>query len=117
MTGSPKESSRLSGGIEPWKQAGRDHAVGGALAGVYVTWLLLTARSLGFARDEGFYFRAASDYARWFDLLFTHPAQAFSQSAIDASWATNHEHPALMKSLFALSWMFLHERHALFGYQ
>jgi 4-amino-4-deoxy-L-arabinose transferase-like glycosyltransferase len=91
-----------------------DHAIGAALALLYVTWLLSTARSLGFARDEGFYFHAATDYARWFDLLLAHPAQAVQQAAIDSCWATNHEHPALMKSLFALSWMFLHERHALF---
>jgi 4-amino-4-deoxy-L-arabinose transferase-like glycosyltransferase len=114
MTGGAKERAQFAGD-ESWKRTAQDHGVGAALAALYVAWLLLTARSLGFARDEGFYFRAASDYARWFDLLFTHPAQAFSQSAIDASWATNHEHPALMKSLFALSWMFLHERHAVFA--
>jgi 4-amino-4-deoxy-L-arabinose transferase-like glycosyltransferase len=97
------------------KTALRDHAIGATLAFLYVTWLLWTARSLGFARDEGFYFHAASDYARWFQLLFTHPAQALEQGAIDASWATNHEHPALMKSLFALSWMFFHQKHRLFA--
>jgi 4-amino-4-deoxy-L-arabinose transferase-like glycosyltransferase len=92
-----------------------DHAIGASLAILYVAWLLATARSLGFARDEGFYFHAAWDYSRWFQLLFTHPAQALEQHAIDASWSTNHEHPALMKSLFALSFMFLHERHAVFA--
>ena len=65
---------------------------------------------MGFARDEGFYFHAASDYARWFELLFRAPAEAMQRPAIDASWATNHEHPALMKSLFALSFMYLHEK-------
>jgi 4-amino-4-deoxy-L-arabinose transferase-like glycosyltransferase len=92
-----------------------DHAIGASLAILYVGWLLATARSLGFARDEGFYFHAAWDYSRWFQLLFTHPAQALEPHAIDSSWGTNHEHPALMKSLFALSWMFLHQKHAVFA--
>jgi 4-amino-4-deoxy-L-arabinose transferase-like glycosyltransferase len=93
----------------------RDHVVGFFLAAAYVTWLLATARSLGFARDEGFYFRAAADYARWFKLLFERPHDAFLQGTIDSIWTTNHEHPSLMKSLFALSWMYLHEKHKLFA--
>src|SRR5580693_10679244 len=60
-----------------WRTTGRDHAIGAALAFLYVSWLLSTARSLGFSRDEGFYFHAASDYARWFEILFTHPSEAF----------------------------------------
>jgi 4-amino-4-deoxy-L-arabinose transferase-like glycosyltransferase len=92
-----------------------DHAIGAGLALAYVVWLLATVRSLGFSRDEGFYFRAATDYARWFRLLFEHPAQAFEPAAIDSAWADNHEHPALMKSLFALSFLFLHEKHAVFA--
>lgn len=91
-----------------------DNAIGALLGLLYVTWLLSTARSLGFPRDEGFYFHAATDYARWFTILFEHPSQALDERTIDSSWATNHEHPALMKSLFALSWMFLHERCSLF---
>ena len=89
---------------------GVDHVIGIGIGAVYVTWLMRTARSLGFARDEGFYFHAASDYARWFELFFRAPAEAMARPAIDASWATNHEHPALMKSLFALSFMYLHEK-------
>ena len=54
-----------------------DHAIGAAIGVVYVIWLLATARELGFPRDEGFYFHASSDYARWFDMLFNHPSQAF----------------------------------------
>jgi 4-amino-4-deoxy-L-arabinose transferase-like glycosyltransferase len=91
-----------------------DHLVGAGFGAVYVAWLLSTARSLGFARDEGFYFRAATEYARWFRLLFDRPRQAFEQSAIDSVWQTNSEHPALMKSLFALSWMFFHEKWKIF---
>ncbi len=94
---------------------GADHLVGAGIGAVYVAWLLATARSLGFARDEGFYFRAATDYARWFRLLFERPRLAFEQSSIDPVWQTNSEHPALMKSLFSLSWMFLHEKWKVFA--
>lgn len=91
-----------------------DHIIGATLAFVFIVWLLSTAHNLGFARDEGFYFRAASTYARWFQLLFTDPASASSQTTIDSIWATNHEHPALMKSLFALSWIYLHQKWQIF---
>ena len=99
---------------KPQRIGWRDHVVGFLLGAAYVTWLLATARSLGFARDEGFYFRAATDYSRWFTLLFSHPSQAFERGTIDSIWATNHEHPSLMKSLFALSWMFFHEKWKVF---
>jgi hypothetical protein len=93
----------------------RDHAIGAALGVAYAGWLLATARTLGFARDEGFYFRAASDYSRWFKLLFEQGTKAFERSSVDGIWAQNHEHPALMKSLFGLSWMYLHEKWKLFA--
>ncbi|MEO6421092.1 MAG: glycosyltransferase family 39 protein, partial [Polyangiaceae bacterium] len=98
----------------PEKIGWRDQTIALFLGAIYVSWLLATARSLGFARDEGFYFRAATDYARWFELLFRSPGLALKQGAVDASWGTNHEHPALMKSLFALSWMQFHERWHIF---
>ncbi len=91
-----------------------DHATGAGIAFIYVAWLLATSRELGFPRDEGFYFHAASDYARWFEMLFSHPSQAFERSNIDGIWSNNHEHPALMKSLFALSWQYLHEKWHIF---
>jgi 4-amino-4-deoxy-L-arabinose transferase-like glycosyltransferase len=78
------------------------------LATTFVALLLHTSRDLGYARDEGFYFRAASDYKRWFDLLFQDPARAFERTAVDSSFRSNHEHPVLVKSLFALSVKFLH---------
>jgi len=99
----------------PSKRVGwRDHVVGALIGCVYVVWLLATTKNLGFARDEGFYFHAATEYARWFRILFEHPKQALDRGTIDGIWATNHEHPSLMKSLFALSWMFLHEKHHVF---
>ncbi len=87
-----------------------DHLIGLALAAGYVTWLVITSRTLGFARDEGFYFQAASDYARWFDLLWHQGAKALERSTIDRYWADNHEHPSLLKSLFGISWLLLHEK-------
>jgi 4-amino-4-deoxy-L-arabinose transferase-like glycosyltransferase len=80
------------------------------LAALWLAWLIATAADLGFARDEGFYFSAARSYARWFDLLGRDPSRAVERSAVDAAWSANHEHPSLVKSLFALSWLHLHER-------
>ena len=99
---------------EPWSFWKSHHAIGALIGVVYVAWLLATSRELGFPRDEGFYFHAAGDYARWFDMLFDHPSQAFERANIDGIWGENHEHPALMKSLFALSWHFFHEKWHVF---
>ena len=93
----------------------RDHLIGLGMAAVFVVWLLLGARSLGFARDEGFYFRAAGSYMGWFDMLQQKGRLAFERSSIDAYWAANHEHPSLVKSLFALSSMLFHKRLHLFA--
>ena len=86
------------------------HAIGAALAAAYLVLLVRGAKTLGYARDEGFYFHAASDYGRWFDTLLHDRHAALTRAAIDGAWGTNHEHPALMKSLFGLSWLFLHEK-------
>src|SRR5689334_3077070 len=69
----------------------------------YLALLLVTASSLGFMRDEGFYFSSARVYQRWFDLLLHEPGQALSRQGVQDYWSVNHEHPGLMKSLFALS--------------
>jgi hypothetical protein len=90
-----------------------DHLFGIGLGTAYVAWLLATARSLGFARDEGFYFHASATYAQWFNLLFEKPSAA--RAAVDQYWSANHEHPGLMKSLFALSWNYLHEKNHVFA--
>lgn len=73
----------------------------------YLTLLIATAGSLGFMRDEGFYFAAARAYQGWFQLLFSQPGDALSQAVIDRHWTVNHEHPSLLKSLFALSNLWL----------
>ena len=68
----------------------RDHVIGAALGLAYVVWLGATARSLGFPRDEGVYFRAGTDYVGWWHSVFEHGADAFKQSAIDGPWSDNH---------------------------
>ncbi len=88
----------------------RDHVIGGALALGYFVWLLATARSLGFPRDEGMYFRAATSYVGWWRSLWEHGQEALKPGAIDGPWSDNHEHPVLMKTLFGVSWWFLHEK-------
>lgn len=93
-----------------WLRAFIDPAVALGLATAYVALLLSTVRTLGYARDEGFYFQAAQSYQAWFKLLFENPTQALTQASVDRYWSVNHEHPALMKSLFALSHDFLFER-------
>ncbi|MFO0557335.1 MAG: glycosyltransferase family 39 protein [Polyangiales bacterium] len=92
-----------------------DHVLGFAMCAVYVLLLIRTAHNLGYARDEGFYFDAARSYARWFDLLSTNWREAVQRSNVDAFWQANHEHPALMKSLFALSWKYLFVKHKVFA--
>ncbi len=93
----------------------RDHLLGFILCTFYVLILVRTARNLGYSRDEGFYFDAARSYARWFEILFNNPREAMTRQSVDAHWATNNEHPALMKSLFALSWQYLHVKNKVFA--
>ncbi len=90
------------------RKSGALNALGLSLA--YGAWLLWTAPKLGYARDEGFYFRAADSYAGWFERLFQNPADALTRIAVDAHFSANPEHPGLMKSLFALSRLWLCDR-------
>lgn len=71
--------------------------------------LFVTEQAAGFVRDESFYFYAAENHARWFQLLFHSPAQAFSDANITRFFDYNHEHPAGMKNLFGLSFLFFNE--------
>jgi hypothetical protein len=86
-----------------------------AFAVAYAVLLLRTTADLGYARDEGFYFQAAQAYARWFELLISDPSAAISRRAVDSAWGVNHEHPGLIKSLFALSNLVLQRKLKLFG--
>lgn len=78
-----------------------------ALFGAYLCALLATAGSLGFMRDEGFYFAAARAYGGWFELLWQRPNEALSAAVVDRYWTVNHEHPSLIKTLFWFSNRFL----------
>jgi len=111
----PAAEAAPEGDLRRWALANVDRLIAFGIGAVYVVWLLATARTLGFSRDEGFYFAAASEYERWFKLLLSAPSQAMDRAAIDGIWTANHEHPSLMKSLFALSHMFLYERFKVFS--
>jgi len=91
-----------------------DHAAAWGLALVGVLVLLATT-DMGFTRDESFYFRAATDYAGWFIELEDNwragrLVESFTQANIDRHWGYNPEHPVLLKALFGLSHLWLHER-------
>ncbi|NTX12542.1 glycosyltransferase family 39 protein [Myxococcus sp. CA056] len=77
-----------------------------ALAFVALWW---TESAVGFTRDESVYFAAAEGYAGWFRQLFHSPAKALTDAAIVRAWDYNHEHPALMKTLFGLSHLLFHD--------
>jgi len=111
----PDGSPSLVNRVRAWVRENPDPLIGLAIATVYLVWLLATARSLGFSRDEGFYFSAAGNYERWFKMLLETPGKALERSAVDGIWAENHEHPSLMKSLFAISHMLFHEKWKIFA--
>ena len=90
-------------GARAWRERAIDVAIGASLFFGYLAWLLYTARDLGYARDEGFYFHAARTYGKWFELLWNSPAAALEPKSIDQYWRENHEHPALAKTLFWVS--------------
>src|SRR6187549_1507264 len=102
---------------EPRKLDRWDLTVCLLLAGCYLALLLSTVHDLGYARDEGFYFQAARSYEAWFELLGTDLTQALEPLTVDRYWSANHEHPALMKSLFALSHRYLFTGWQLFREQ
>ena len=90
-----------------------DYVLAAMLALAYIGALAATESDLAMSRDESFYVVAARDYGGWFEKLYEDPSAALERSAIDAAWDYNHEHPSLVKSTFALSWL-LHERVGIF---
>jgi 4-amino-4-deoxy-L-arabinose transferase-like glycosyltransferase len=86
-----------------WLRKYPDALIAAALLVGYTGVLLATSDSLGFTRDEGFYFAASRSYGAWFELLWQSPSEALNRQFVDRYWRVNHEHPALIKSLFALS--------------
>jgi hypothetical protein len=83
----------------------RDHLVGALIGAAYVAVLLATSSELAMSRDESFYVTAAEDYGNWYAELFTNREHALDPRVIDRHWSFNSEHPALMKTLFAWSWL------------
>ena len=100
--------------VVPFRKRLLDPAIAIALGAGYVVLLLSTVKNLGYARDEGFYFQAARSYQGWFDILLQNASEAMKPAVIDRYWQNNSEHPALMKSLFALSHQYLFVKHKLF---
>lgn len=93
----------------------KDAAVAAALGLTYLALLLATVDGLGYARDEGFYYHAARVLEAYFGLFGEPGAEPFAREVTDRYFAVNHEHPVLMKLLFALSHRVLHEGLGLFS--
>jgi hypothetical protein len=93
----------------------QDFVVAAGLGVGYLALLLGSVRSLGYARDEGFYVQAASALEAWFDRIVEDGGAAFQRVNVDHFWNPVHEHPGLMKLLMALSRRFLHDRVELFA--
>ena len=77
------------------------------------TALQLASRSEGFARDEGYYFRAAENHSAYYEELLSRLRRGDvkavrDRSLIDRYFSYNNEHPPLMKTLFGLSWRVFH---------
>ena len=87
-----------------------DRRIAWVLFAVGLLSLLLTEKPVGFGRDESVYFHAAESHGRWFQLLVTSPSEAVKDEAITRHFDFNHEHPALMKNLFGISFVVLHEK-------
>jgi len=87
----------------------KDNWIAAALFAASAAALAATQAPVGFVRDESVYFVAAESYARWFQHLLRAPAQALTDNGIVRFFDINHEHPALMKMLFGLSYLVFHE--------
>ncbi|HTQ06208.1 MAG TPA: glycosyltransferase family 39 protein [Polyangiaceae bacterium] len=99
-------------GQKPLERLDARIAVG--LGGGYLALLLSGVHSLGYTRDEGFYAYAARVLELWFELVREQGFAAFSRVNVDHFFGVNHEHPVLMKFLFALSHRSFHERWPIF---
>lgn len=68
------------------------------IAIAYVAVLWSTASSVGFTRDEGYYFKAAQEYSGWWGVLFSSRFfDAFTATEIAKHFSYNTEHPPLVK--------------------
>jgi hypothetical protein len=85
------------------KTTRRDTVVAIGILVVVAVVIGLSSGTLGFTRDEGYYFKAGALYAGWWRALFTDPATALSAAGIDRHLSYNPEHPFLLKGSFAAS--------------
>ena len=74
-----------------------------ALAFATFAVLFATQASVGFTRDEGYYFNATASYEEWILLLLRSPLQAASAGATERYWGVLWEHPPFARLLFAIS--------------
>jgi len=91
------------------KRAWPDRAIAAALFVATLAIFVGAARTQGNTRDEGYYFDAARSYSGWYAELVDNlaggkPGRSFTRQSVDRWFSYNHEHPALMKTLFGLSW-------------
>ncbi|MBI2375182.1 MAG: glycosyltransferase family 39 protein [Deltaproteobacteria bacterium] len=81
----------------------------GLFVAAYVTTLWLTAPSIGYTRDEGYYFKAAEEYGGWWEVLFSRRFfEAFTDAEIKRHFSYNTEHPALVKLVLGATHGALH---------
>ena len=86
--------------------------IAAALGLITFVVLRLTSTSIGFVRDEGYYFKAAQEYVGWWQRLLTFQASIsdlVSRSVADRYFNYNHEHPALIKTAQGFAWWIWHE--------
>jgi 4-amino-4-deoxy-L-arabinose transferase-like glycosyltransferase len=103
------EQTPAAAGAVTDEGAKTDRQISWALFGGSFITLLLTEKAAGFTRDESQYFAAGEQHGHWLKLVFTHPSAALSDQSISQAFEYNHEHPALMKNLFGISYLIFHE--------
>jgi len=80
-----------------------------AIVAIFIFLMIfLTSDAIGFVRDEGFYMKAATYMADWYESIGTNISNGemhkiFSKKEIDRYFNYNSEHPPFMKELFGLS--------------
>jgi len=102
--------------LSPAPRGARRLAV--ALGALYALWLALTSRDVGVPRDESVYMYAADRVVAWLEAWRAGGLTLeglVGRAAVARGFEFNHEHPALMKELFALSRWLLHDRLGLIG--
>ena len=96
--------------------AGRRRAHALVAAGLFIVtaaWMLGVEGRQGIGRDEAQYFRAGERYWGWFEELPRNLkagklSASFSRGGIERYWGDNPEHPAVMKTLYGVSWRLFH---------